>query len=87
MEFTVAGTFWGDKAVITWEDGKLSGSPQHVVDAIKELDNRDLMVLGGQPFVFDLSEFEIAYMFIAEYYVDNATVIGDKPEDDPDNEY
>ena len=87
MEFTVAGEFWGDKAVITWEDGELSGSPQHVVDEIKRLDNRDLMVLGGQPFVFDLSEFEIAYMFITEYYVDKATVVGDKPEEDPDNVY
>lgn len=87
MEFTVIGRYWDDEAVITWADGRLSGTPADVVDRLKDLHKRDVMILGGQPFEFDLTEFESAYLFLARYYVDKPMIKGDKPEELEDVTY
>lgn len=87
MEFTVAGSYWDTDAVITWKDGKLTGTPETIVNRIKALDKLDFMQLGSEPFLFDLERYEVAYMFLAEYYVDEPIVSGDKPEYIPNRIY
>ena len=87
MEFTVVGKYEGLDARLTWKNGELTSTPEIFADIIKLHDGLLMTNLGNQDMIFDLSEFENAYLFLTTQLLTDVAVVGDQPTEESEVVY